>query len=166
MATMKKMTSCLWFDKEAEDAAKYYTSIFKNAKINRIARYGKEGQDIHGGKEGAVMTVEFELEGQQFLGLNGGPHFKFNEAVSFVINCDTQEEIDYYWEKLGKGGDPKSQQCGWLKDKFGLSWQVTPSIMGDMFNESPTDRTERVMKVMMQMKKLDIKELQKAYDGK
>jgi predicted 3-demethylubiquinone-9 3-methyltransferase (glyoxalase superfamily) len=166
MATMKKITSCLWFETEAEDAAKYYTSIFKNSKIGRIARYGKEGQEIHGGKEGAVLTIEFEIEGQQFLGLNGGPAFKFNEAVSFVINCDTQEEIDYYWEKLGKGGDPKAQVCGWLKDKFGLSWQVAPTIAANMLADSPNEKSERVMKAIMQMKKIDIKKLQDAYDGK
>ena len=126
MATMQKITSNLWFDGQAEDAAKFYTSVFKNSSIGRISRYGKEGYDIHKMPEGTVMTVEFELDGQPFVVLHGGPVFKFNEAVSFVVNCDSQTEIDYYWEKLSQGGDKQAQQCGWLKDKYGLSWQVVP----------------------------------------
>jgi predicted 3-demethylubiquinone-9 3-methyltransferase (glyoxalase superfamily) len=166
MATMQKITSNLWFDNQAEEAAKFYTSVFKNSKIGRIARYGKEGQEIHGRKEGSVMTIEFEIAGQQFVGLNGGPVFKFNEAVSFIVNCDTQEEIDYYWEKLSKGGDPKSQQCGWLKDQFGLSWQIVPAALPKMISDKDTEKTERVMKALLQMKKLDIKALERAYNGK
>ena len=165
MATVQKLTTNLWFDNEAEEAARFYTSVFKNSKIGKIARYGKEGFEIHQRPEGSVMTIEFELEGQKFLGLNGGTVFKFNESVSFIINCDTQEEIDYYWEKLSEGGDKNAQQCGWLKDKFGLSWQVVPAILSDMISDTATEKTERVMKVLMQMKKLDIGALEKAYEG-
>src|SRR5687768_1892899 len=126
MTTMQKITPNLWFDRQAEEAAKYYTSIFKNSRILKTRYYGREGYEIHRMPEGTVMTVEFEIEGQQFIALNGGPVFQFNEATSFVVNCNSQQEIDFYWEKLSQGGDPKSQQCGWLKDKFGLSWQVVP----------------------------------------
>jgi predicted 3-demethylubiquinone-9 3-methyltransferase (glyoxalase superfamily) len=163
MPTMQKITSNLWFDNEAEDAAKFYTSIFKNSRIGRIARYGKEGYEIHGRPEGTVMTIEFEIEGQKFLGLNGGPVFKFNEAVSFVVSCDTQEEVDYYWEKLSKDGDPTSQQCGWLKDKYGLSWQIVPTVLPAMMADTDTKKTERVMKALLASKKLDIKSLERAY---
>ncbi|MDN3655125.1 VOC family protein [Ferruginibacter paludis] len=165
MATLQKITSNLWFDRQAEEAAKYYTSIFKNSKIGRITRYGKEGFEIHKMPEGTVLTVEFWLEGQQFLALNGGPLFKFNEAVSFVINCETQEEIDFYWNKLTQGGDEKAQQCGWLKDKFGLSWQVTPTILPDMLADKDSAKSESVMHAMMQMKKIDIAALKKAYSN-
>src|SRR3989337_397056 len=149
MATMQKITSNLWFNKEAEEAVKYYTSIFKNSKIGRIARYGKEGQEIHGMPEGTVMTVEFQLEGQTFLALNGGPHFKFNEAISFIINCENQEEIDYYWDKLTMGGDEKAQICGWLKDKEGLSWQVVPTVLDEMISNPDPARSQPVMKAML-----------------
>src|SRR3990170_2911498 len=165
MATMQKITSNLWFNKEAEEAVKYYTSIFKNSKIGRIARYGKEGYEIHGMPEGTVMTVEFQLEGQTFLALNGGPHFKFNEAISFIVNCENQEEIDYYWDKLTKGGDEKAQMCGWLKDKYGLSWQVVPTIVSDMMVDENRERAQRVMNEILRMKKIDIKTLQEAYEG-
>ncbi|MEO7490688.1 MAG: VOC family protein [Ferruginibacter sp.] len=163
MATMQKITSNLWFDRQAEEAAKYYTSIFKNSKMGRITRYGKEGFEIHKMPEGTILTVEFWLEGQQFLALNGGPLFKFNEAVSFVINCETQEEIDFYWDKLTQGGDEKAQQCGWLKDKFGLSWQVTPTVLSDMLADKDAAKSESVMHAMMQMKKIDIAALKEAY---
>ena len=166
MAKMQKITSNLWFDNQAEEAANYYVSIFKNSSIGRITRYGKEGFEIHGQKEGTVMTIEFFIDGQQFIALNGGPHFKFNEAISFIINCDTQEEIDYYWDKLTAGGDAKAQMCGWLKDKFGLSWQVVPSIMAEMFDDADPAKSEPVMKAMLQMKKLDIAKLEKAYHKK
>jgi predicted 3-demethylubiquinone-9 3-methyltransferase (glyoxalase superfamily) len=129
-----KITPCLWFDKEAEDAAKFYVSIFKDSKINGTSRYGKEGYEIHGQKEGTVMTVDFTLNGQPFIGLNGGPHFKFTEAVSFTIPCDTQDEIDFYWDKLTAGGG-EEQPCGWLKDKFGLSWQVVPTILPKLLKD-------------------------------
>jgi predicted 3-demethylubiquinone-9 3-methyltransferase (glyoxalase superfamily) len=165
MATIQKLTANLWFDNQAEEAANYYISIFKNSRIQRITRYGKEGFEIHGRPAGSVMTVEFEIEGQQFVGLNGGPHFKFTEAISFIINCDSGEEVDYYWEKLSKGGDEKAQQCGWLKDKFGLSWQVVPTEMNDMFADENSEKSQRVMRAMLQMKKLDIKLLRKAYNG-
>ena len=166
MATMQKIVSNLWFDKQAEEAAKFYVGIFKNSGIGRVSHYGKEGHEIHGMPEGAVMTIEFFLEGQQFLGLNGGPIFKFTEAISFIVNCDTQDEIDHYWDKLKEGGDPSSQVCGWLKDKFGLSWQIVPSKMGEWATDPDKAKTGRLMKALLQMKKLDITKLQAAFDGK
>jgi len=152
------ITPCLWFDKEAEDAAKFYVSIFKDSKINGTSRYGKEGYEIHGQKEGTVMTVDFNLNGQPFIGLNGGPHFKFTEAVSFTIPCDTQEEIDFYWEKLTAGGE--EGPCGWLKDKFGLSWQVVPTILPKLLKDP--EKSGRVMNAFMKMKKFDIEKLKNA----
>jgi predicted 3-demethylubiquinone-9 3-methyltransferase (glyoxalase superfamily) len=160
---MQKISPCLWFDDNAEDAVKFYVSIFKNSKVGNVTRYGKEGYEIHKKKEGSVMTIDFEIEGQKFLGLNGGPIFRFNEAISFQIYCDTQEEIDYYWEKLTEGGDKNAQVCGWLKDKFGLSWQVVPIAMIKMLQEKDSKKTERVMKAMLQMHKLDINAITKAY---
>lgn len=164
-----KMTSriapCLWFDTQGEEAARFYVGIFRNSKILRIARYGKEGHDIHGRPEGSVLTVLFELDGQPFTALNGGPVFKFNEAVSLQIYCDTQDEIDHHWNQLTAGGDPATQQCGWLKDKYGVSWQVVPSMMGDWFAEPVTEKSERVMKAMLTMKKLEIARLQAAWNG-
>jgi len=165
MATTQKISSNLWFAHEAEEAANYYVSIFKNSRVKKITHYGKEGYDIHKMPEGTVMTVEFELDGQTFVALNGGPVFKFNEAVSFIVNCDTQAEIDYYWEKLSQGGDKQAQQCGWLKDKYGLSWQVVPRQLSEMLSEQLTERSESVMKTLLQMKKLDIKKLEEAYHG-
>ena len=164
MPTMQKITSNLWFDSQAEEAAKYYVSIFKNSKIGRVSRYGKEGYEIHQRPAGSVMTIEFILEGQTFVALNGGPHFKFNEAISFIVNCDTQEEIDYYWNKLSAGGDPNAQQCGWLKDKFGLSWQIVPTMLDDMVANSDSKKSEAVMGALLKMKKLDIKKLEEAYN--
>ena len=164
MATMQKITSNLWFDSQAEEAAKYYVSIFKNSKIGRITRYGNEGYEIHKRPAGSVMTIEFILEGQTFVALNGGPHFKFNESISFIVNCETQEEIDYYWNKLSAGGDPSAQQCGWLKDKFGLSWQIVPAILDDMVADSDSKKSEAVMGALLKMKKLDIKKLAAAYN--
>jgi predicted 3-demethylubiquinone-9 3-methyltransferase (glyoxalase superfamily) len=160
---MQKISPCLWFDDNAEDAVKFYVSIFKNSKVGNVTRYGKEGYEIHKKKEGSVMTIDFEIEGQKFLALNGGPIFKFNEAISFQIYCDTQEEIDYYWEKLTEGGDKNAQVCGWLKDKFGLSWQVVPIAMIKMLQDKDSKKTERVMKAMLQMHKLDINAITKAY---
>jgi predicted 3-demethylubiquinone-9 3-methyltransferase (glyoxalase superfamily) len=151
---------CLWFDTEAEAAARHYTSIFKNSKFGKIARYGKEGKEIHGKDAGTVMTVEFEIEDQKFLALNGGPHFKFNEAVSFQILCDTQAEVDYFWEKLAQGGN--EGPCGWLKDKFGLSWQVVPKALPELLQDKNAERAGRVMQAMLKMRKLDIAALQKA----
>lgn len=160
---MQKISPCLWFDDNAEGAVKFYVSIFKNSKVGNITRYGKEGYEIHKKKEGSVMTIDFEIEGQKFLALNGGPIFKFNEAISFQIYCDTQEEIDYYWEKLTEGGDKNAQVCGWLKDKFGVSWQVVPIALINMLQDKDSMKTERVMKAMLQMHKLDIDVLTKAY---
>jgi predicted 3-demethylubiquinone-9 3-methyltransferase (glyoxalase superfamily) len=164
MATMQKITSNLWFDREAEEAANYYVSIFKNSAIGKITRFGKEGYEIHKMPEGTVMTVEFTIEGQKFVGLNGGPIFKFNEAISFIVNCETQEEVDYYWNKLSEGGDKNAQQCGWLKDKFGLSWQVVPTILEEMIADPDRKKTEAVMNAMLKMKKLDIRKLEEAYN--
>ncbi len=160
---MQKISPCLWFDDNAGDAVKFYASIFKNSKVGNVTRYGKEWYEIHKKKEGSVMTIDFEIEGQKFLALNGGPIFKFNEAISFQIYCDTQEEIDYYWEKLTEGGDKNAQVCGWLKDKFGVSWQVVPIAMIKMLQDKDSKKTERVMKAMLQMHKLDIDALTKAY---
>lgn len=160
---MQKISPCLWFDDNAEDAVKFYVSIFKNSQAGNVTRYGKEGYEIHKKKEGSVMTIDFEIEGQKFLALNGGPIFKFNEAISFQIYCDTQEEIDYYWEKLTEGGDKNAQVCGWLKDKFGVSWQVVPIALIKMLQDKDSKKTERVMKAMLQMHKLDIDALTKAY---
>ena len=165
MATMQKITSSLWFDNQAEEAVNFYMSIFKNASVIRTARYGKEGYEIHQMPEGTVLTIEFELEGQRFVALNGGPVFEFSEAISFIVNCDTQDEVDYYWKKLTEGGDARAQQCGWLKDKFGVSWQVVPTTLAEMMADTDKDRAARVMKALLQMKKLDIKTLQEAYDG-
>ncbi len=165
MATVQKITSNLWFDNQAEEAANYYTSIFKDSSIGRITRYGNAGQEIHKRPAGSVMCVEFTLNGHAFMGLNGGPVFKFSEAVSFIVYCDTQEEVDYYWEKLKAGGDPAAQQCGWLKDKFGLSWQVVPAVLDEMAADPDQEKADRVMEAMLPMKKLDIAALQKAYKG-
>lgn len=160
-----KITPCLWFDDQAEAAANFYISIFKNSKITAITRYPAVGQEIHGKPAGSVLTVEFELDGQRFTALNGGPHFKFNEAISLQIECATQEEVDYFWEKLGAGGDPAAQQCGWLKDKLGLSWQVVPKGMVEMLNHPDSARVQRAFAAMLQMKKLDLAELQRAFEG-
>lgn len=165
MATFQKIIPNLWFDSQAEDAANYYVSIFKNSKIGRISWYGKEGFEIHQRPEGSVMTVEFTLEDQQFVALNGGPHFTFNEAISFVVYCDTQEEIDHYWNKLTQGGDKNAQQCGWLKDKFGLSWQIVPKVLDDMLLDADAKKSAAAMRAMLSMKKLDIQKLKEAYNG-
>src|SRR4249920_2436830 len=157
---MQKITPMLWFDNQAEEAANFYVSVFKNSKVNQITHYGEEFSE----KKGQVMTVSFELNGQEFTALNGGPQFKFTEAVSFVINCETQEEIDYYWEKLTAGGG-EEVQCGWLSDKYGLSWQVVPTKFFDEWVKD-ADGLQRVMHEVMQMTKLDIAVLQKAFDGK
>jgi predicted 3-demethylubiquinone-9 3-methyltransferase (glyoxalase superfamily) len=163
---MQRITPCLWFDDRAEEAAKFYTSIFKNSKIGDVTRYGKEGYEIHGREAGTVMTIDFEIEGQKFVGLNGGPIFKFNEAISFQVHCETQKEVDYYWEKLSEGGDEKAQQCGWLKDKYGVSWQIVPAVLGRMLQDKDAKKSQRVMKALLQMHKLDIKILKQAYEEK
>ena len=165
MPVVQRIAPCLWFDNQGEEAAKFYTSIFKNSKIVRIARYGEAGHEVHGRSAGTVMTVEFELDGQRFTALNGGPIFKFNEAISFQVNCETQEEVDYYWEKLSEGGDKKAQQCGWLKDKYGASWQVVPRVLSEMMSDPDTEKPGRAMKALLQMKKLDIGELKRVHAG-
>ncbi|HKY01247.1 MAG TPA: VOC family protein [Burkholderiales bacterium] len=162
---MSKITPCLWFDNQAEEAAMFYTGIFKNSRIVEIARYGEVGQEIHGGKPGSVMTVAFELEGQSFTGLNGGPVFKFNEAISLQVDVRSQDELDYYWNKLNEGGDPNAQQCGWLKDKFGVSWQIVPRQLIEMILDKDKAKSERAFATMLQMKKLDIAKLETAYRG-
>ncbi len=160
---MQKITPFLWFDGKAEEAANFYVSIFKNSKIGNITRYGKEGYDIHGREAGTVMTVDFEIEGQKFVALNGGPVFKFNEAISFQVLCETQEELDYYWEKLSEGGDERAQQCGWLKDKYGLSWQIVPTELSELVGDPDSEKSQRAMKAMLQMKKIDIEGIKQAY---
>jgi predicted 3-demethylubiquinone-9 3-methyltransferase (glyoxalase superfamily) len=162
---MNRIAPCLWFDHQAEEAATFYVSVFKNSKITAISRYTKAGHETHHRPAGSVMTVEFELDGQGFTTLNGGPEFTFNEAVSLQVLCDTQQEIDYYWDKLGQGGDPKAQQCGWLKDKYGVSWQVTPRMMGDLFKDDGSGKAERAMEAMLRMKKINIAELERAASG-
>ena len=165
MQRIQRITPCLWFDDQAEQAAGYYIAIFKNSRIVGLTRYGEAGYEIHGRPAGSVLTVEFELDGQAFTALNGGPVFTFNEAVSFQVSCETQEEVDYYWEKLSAGGDEAAQQCGWLKDKYGVSWQVVPTALPQMLSDADYAKSERVMTALLQMKKLDIAALQRAYDG-
>jgi len=165
MHSLQKITPCLWFDTQAEEAADFYTSVFPNAKVVKVARYGEAGKDIHGKPPGSAMVVAFELDGQTFTALNGGPQFTFSEAVSFQVNCETQEEVDYYWDKLSRGGDDRAQQCGWLKDKFGASWQIVPTVMPAMFADPDPAKAARVMEAMLKMKKLDIAALQHAYMG-
>jgi predicted 3-demethylubiquinone-9 3-methyltransferase (glyoxalase superfamily) len=157
---MQKITPFLWYDDKAEEAMNFYVSIFKNSKVLSVTRYGDAGP----GPKGTVMTAEFQLEGQEFVALNGGPHFKFTEAISFVVNCKTQEEVDYFWEKLSEGG--AESQCGWLKDKYGLSWQVVPTVLVELFQDQDAEKSQRVMKAMLQMKKMDIETLKRAYEGK
>jgi predicted 3-demethylubiquinone-9 3-methyltransferase (glyoxalase superfamily) len=155
----------LWFDTEAEEAARFYTSIFKSSKLGAITRYPDAGQEVTGKAAGSVMTVGFELNGLSFIALNGGPNFKFNEAISLEIICEDQAEVDYYWEKLSEGGDPEAQQCGWLKDKFGVSWQVVPKGWEDLLGDAEPEKAKRAFEAMFQMKKLDMAALQRAYDG-
>lgn len=165
MATTQRTSPCLWFADQAEEAAQFYTAIFKNSRILTTTRYGTAGFEVHHRPAGSVMTVAFEIDGQKFTALNGGPIFTFNEAISFEINCADQDEIDYYWEKLSAGGDPKAQQCGWLKDRYGVSWQVIPVSMDRLFKDEKSAGSERAMEAMLKMKKLDIAELERAYDG-
>ncbi len=160
---MQKITPFLWFNDNAQEAVKFYASIFKDSKIGRIARYGEEAAEKTGRPKGSVMTVEFELEGQRFVGLNGGPMFKFTEAVSFVVNCETQEEVDYFWEKLSEGGE--KSRCGWLTDRFGLSWQVVPTVLIDMLHDKDPEKSQRVMEAVLQMDKIDISKLKRATEG-
>lgn len=160
---IQKIKPFLWFDNRAEEAVIYYTSIFKNSGILRTTRYEEEGAKASGMPKGTVMTVEFRIEGQEFIALNGGPHFKFSEAVSFVVNCESQDEVDYYWEKLSEGGDSKAQICGWLKDKYGVSWQVVPTVLSELLSDPDPEKSKRVMKVMLQMKKIEIEPLKRAH---
>ena len=160
---MATLGTCLWFDGQAEEAAKFYTGIF-DGKVLRTTRYGKVGQEIHGQTPGSVMTVEFELAGRRFTALNGGPLFKFTEAMSIEVYVDSQEELDRYWAKLGEGGDPKAQQCGWLKDRYGVSWQVVPRMMNELVSDSESPKSQAAFAAMLKMKKLDIAELKRAYE--
>jgi len=162
MAVVQKIAPCLWFDDLAEEAAKFYVSIFDNSSLGTVTRYGKEGFEVHGRPEGSAMTVSFRLDGQEFTALNGGPHFKFTEAISFVVNCQSQDEVDAYWEKLSAGG--AEVQCGWLKDKFGLSWQIVPTVLPELLSAADPEKAQRVMKAMLAMKKLDIHALKQAFD--
>ena len=159
---MQKITPCFWFDNQAEEAVNFYISIFRNSKIVRVARYGEAGAKASGRPKGTVLTVIFQLEGQEFMALNGGPQFKFTEAISFIVNCKTQKEIDEFWKKLSEGGE--EGPCGWLKDKYGMSCQIVPTVLGEMLQDKDTRKSEKVMKAMLQMKKLDIKGLKQAYE--
>lgn len=165
MQSIQRITPCLWFDNQAEEAAEFYASIFKNSRITKVSHYGEAGQEVHGQAAGTVMTVAFELDGQGFVALNGGPAFKFNEAISFQVNCETQEEVDYYWKSLSEDGDEKAQQCGWLKDKYGVSWQIIPRILSEMIDDPDSGKSGRVMEAMLQMKKIDIGGLKRAFNG-
>src|SRR5208283_1217141 len=165
MKITQKIMPCLWFDDQAEEAAKFYTSIFPNSEVVALTHYGAAGSEIHKRPAGSVMTVEFVLDGHAFTALNGGPLFKFNEAISFQVMCDNQDEIDHFWAKLSEGGDPKAQQCGWLKDKFGVSWQIVPGGMVEMLRDWGSKGAERAMTAMLRMKKIDINELKRAYTG-
>jgi len=159
---MQRITPCLWFDDQAEEAVAFYTGIFENSRVVTVSRYGDAGREIHGKAPGTVMVVAFELDGQAFTALNGGPMFKFNEAVSLQVGCETQEDVDYYWEKLSAGGDEAAQQCGWLKDRYGLSWQVVPNVLGELISDPDPERSQRAMRAMLQMKKIDIAGLTRA----
>jgi predicted 3-demethylubiquinone-9 3-methyltransferase (glyoxalase superfamily) len=165
MKNIQKITPCLWFDDQAEAAIQFYTGIFSNSQIVNITRYGEAGHEVHRKPAGTVMTVDFELDGQRFTALNGGPTFKFNEAISFQVDCETQEEVDYYWQKLSAGGDETAQQCGWLKDQYGVSWQIVPRILSEMLDDPDAEKSQRVMTAMLQMKKIDIAALKRVFSG-
>jgi len=165
VAVISKITPCLWFDDQAEAAVGFYTGIFKNSKVTTVSRYGEAGKEIHGKAPGTVMVVAFELEGQTFTALNGGPVFKFNEAISFQVSCESQAEVDHYWTKLSAGGDPSAQQCGWLKDRYGVSWQIVPTAMIEMLNDPDATKSQRVMTAMLQMKKIEVAALRRAAAG-
>jgi predicted 3-demethylubiquinone-9 3-methyltransferase (glyoxalase superfamily) len=160
--SIQKITPFLWFDNQAEEAMNFYTSIFKNSKVGNITRYDEASAKASGRPVGSAMTVPFQLEGQEFVALNGGPIFKFTEAISFVVNCQSQEEVDHFWEKLSEGGDPEAQQCGWLKDKYGVSWQIVPIVLGELLNDPDPVKSKRVTEAMLQMKKIDIQGLKQA----
>ena len=161
-AKLQRITPFLWFDDRAEDAAKFYTSVFDNSRIVTTTGYSKEASEAAGRPEGSVMTIAFQLDGQDFTALNGGPVFKFNEAISLVVHCESQKEVDHYWNRLSEGGDPKAQQCGWLKDKYGVSWQVVPTELIRLLSHPNPAKAQRAMAAMLQMKKIDIEKLRKA----
>ncbi|MNZ59737.1 3-demethylubiquinone-9 3-methyltransferase [compost metagenome] len=165
MSPIQRINACLWFDDQAEQAVDFYVGIFPNSRILAISRYGEAGREIHGKEPGSVMTVAFELDGVAFTALNGGPVFRFNEAISMQINCETQAQIDHYWDRLSAGGEPAAQQCGWLKDRFGLSWQVVPANLVDMVGDPDSEKSQRAMNALLGMKKLDIQALERAYAG-
>lgn len=165
MPVRSRISPCLWFDDQAEEAATFYAGIFRNSKIGSVSRYGEAGREVHGKAPGTVMAVGFELDGQSFTALNGGPIFTFNEAISFQIDCETQAEVDHYWEKLSRGGDPQAQQCGWLKDRYGVSWQVVPRVLIEMMSDPDAEKSGRVMEATLRMKKIDIAGLERAYAG-
>jgi predicted 3-demethylubiquinone-9 3-methyltransferase (glyoxalase superfamily) len=162
MRITQRIEPCLWFDHQAEEAATFYVSVFKNSRIVQTTRYSDAGRETHRRPAGSVMTVAFELDGLAFTALNGGPVFTFNEAISLQVNCDTQKEIDYYWDALSKGGDPSAQQCGWLKDRYGLSWQVVPSVLPELLKDHSSETAQRAMEATLRMKKIDIAELERA----
>lgn len=162
---LQKITPCLWFDTQAEDAAQFYCAIFPNSRIRQISRYGEAGYEIHRKRAGSILTVSFELDGQAFTALNGGPEFRFNPAISFQVACDNQPELDRYWDALSAGGEEQAQQCGWLQDRYGVSWQIIPTGLPAMMCDADSRKSERVMDALLQMKKLDIAKLQQAFDG-
>ncbi len=159
---LQRITPFLWFDDQAEEAVRFYTSIFPNSRIVTTIRYGKEGAQASGRPEGSVMTIAFELDGEELTAINGGPHFEFNEAISLVVNCQSQGEVDHYWKRLSDGGDEKAQQCGWLKDQFGVSWQVVPKQLVEYLSDPDPEKARRAMQAMLQMKKIDLEALRRA----
>ncbi|RYY03439.1 MAG: VOC family protein [Gammaproteobacteria bacterium] len=165
MAITQKINPCLWFDDNAEAAVNFYLSIFEDSRIVKVVHYGEAGFEFHKKPAGAVMTISFELNGQVFTALNGGPNFKFNEAISLEVNCETQEEVDHYWDKLSEGGDETAQQCGWLKDKYGLSWQIVPALVNELVSDVNYEKSQRAMNAILQMKKIDIAELKRAAEN-
>jgi predicted 3-demethylubiquinone-9 3-methyltransferase (glyoxalase superfamily) len=166
MPRIQRIAPCLWFDDQAEEAATFYTSIFAGSRIVTVSRYGEAGREVHGRPPGSVMTVAFELDGQPFTALNGGPVFRFNEAISFQVTCETQAEVDHYWERLSAGGDPNAQQCGWLKDRYGVSWQIVPSVLPELLGRPDSEGSRRAFEAMLTMKKLDIEALMRAFAGR
>jgi predicted 3-demethylubiquinone-9 3-methyltransferase (glyoxalase superfamily) len=162
MQLTKRIAPCLWFDDQAEEAAGFYVSVFKNSRIVSVTRYTEAGREIHRRPPGSVMVVAFELDGQPFTALNGGPVFTFNEAISLQVNCENQKEVDFYWDALSKGGDPKAQQCGWLKDQFGVSWQIVPTVLPELLKDHTSDTAQRAMEAMLRMKKINVAELERA----
>ena len=165
MSVIQRITPCLWFDRQAEEAARFYVSIFKHSRIVAVRRHSGAGHETHKRAAGSVMTVAFELDGQAFTAVNGGPVFTFSEAVSLQVNCETQDDIDYYWQKLSRGGDADAQRCGWLKDRYGLSWQVIPTALPEMLKDHQSPEAWRVMEALLGMKKIDIDQLERAFSG-